>query len=674
MSQRTLPNRSVIDGGLDGERLTGFPEGVDSFSHPLYMRPTQLRWLENGVTSGGFAQVRPGYKTRYSFETLQAMHPQMLTSFQPNSGNAQLVFAIGGVVYYAPLNSDGSLQTPRKIYGFTFSPTASQIVSVSATQTTTIASGRYANNIVPRNVLIIQDGVNRAGIWDGISGYHCNPTKKVSVDNDGNTLYDTGYNETRIGLWMAWSGNRLWVANGRQVFASDLGDPMHFTEELTINSGQVFTFPSEVTGMIDRGTSGTTRSQLVVFTKNSTWTLWSGIQNRMPSNYGAGWAYTSDFMTKIFSSVGCVAGKSIIVHRGLLYWRAEDGIVLFDSSGTVYATQNLPSIDQEMANSKRRIALDCSSICAGFRDSYVFWSVPVGPVYGGICYNSQTQVLDRQTTVVRSVGLEGPFSYGTTGWQGVWTGIRPVEWANIEVAGQARTYALSKDLDGIPRIWEAFQGNRADNGHEIPWTVETRLHRVAPTLFDTAIFRHFRVMLDQLYGNLSIKGYWRGMRGAYHKLLDTVTTATPGSVFTPIPQYTPIVNETSFSTFALQGRTIRSEDNRGPNDTCTASGVESRWHDDRDHAFSLLLKMGGRGAMIAYRIAVDAPPDNTEGTAVSPSGVVEQGFNIVEEGGCPSHIDGTTPTYTLPDAPNQLAFTPVVPTLDESVLYQAPTT
>lgn len=670
MAQYPAQSRRVIDGGLNGEALVGFPEGVDSFSHPLYMRNTQVRWLENAVTSGGLLQVRPGYKTRASIEGL---HPQMLVTFFPSSGLPQLVFALDGRVYYAPVAPDGSLQAIQQISGLSFNANADQIVGCQTVQTATISSGQYANNISPRNLLIIQDGYNRAGVWDGISGVHVDPTKKVETDSDGNTLFTDGFNGTRIGLWMAWSGNRLFVANGKQVFASDLGDPLHFTEEMFLNSGQVFTFPEDVTGLCDRGTSGTSKSQVVVFTRNSTWTLWSGLQNRVPSSYGSGWAYTADFMTKIFSSVGCVAGKSIVVHRGLLYWRAADGIVLFDSAGTVYATQNLPAVDNEMANSKRRLSPNLTGVCAGFRDSYVFWSVPVGPVYSGRCYNGHTQVLDRQTTVVRSVGESGPFSYGTTGWQGIWTGMRPVEWANIDAFGQTRTYALSKDQDGYIRIWEAFQGNRADNGKQIPWLVETRAHRVSPSIFETSIFRHFRLLVDQLCGNLTIKGSWRGTRGNYHELLNTAVTATPGSIFTPLPQYSQITNSTEHATFALQSRQIRSPDNRGPNDSCSAVGVESQWHDDRDYAFSLLFQMQGRGAISAYRIAVDMPQDNTEGTATLPSGVKEDGFNIVEEGGCPSHIDGTTPDYVLPDVPVQMAFTPIVPTLDESTLYAAPT-
>lgn len=679
MSETPTTGRIMIEGGLDGGRFSGFPEGVDSFVHPLSVRQSQIRWMENGVTQGAFLQTRPGYKTQITFDVNEEgsaanawwvaagkpiVHPQMMIDFVPSEGSPQMIFAVSGSVWFCAINPDGSLGSPERIPDLSFCPDADQITGTLCTQTNTINAGVYVNNILPKNLLVLQDGINRAGIWDGLSGKHMNPQKKISTDEDGNTLYDTGYNETRIGLWCAWSGDRLFVFNGRLGFASDLGDPTHFTEELTLTSFQVMVFPEDVTGAIDRGTSGNNQSAVVVCTRTTTWTLYSGIRNRIPSSYGAGWANTPGFMSKIFSGVGCVAGKTMIVHRGLLYWKSLDGIVVFDSVNTVNATQNLPIIDKEMAYSKRLVcppnnpAGDLS--CAGKHASYVFWSVPVGPVTNGRCYCRHTQVLDRQTT-----------SAETTGWQGVWTGIRPVEWTTAQVSAQ-HTYALSLDADGIVRIWEAFQANRADNNKPIQWLVETRLDRVQNSVFEYANFRHFRLLVDQVLGNFFIKGYWRGMRGSYHKLLDKYITSTPGSVLTPVPGFSEVVNNTQHYAFLMQTRTVISEDLRGVNDVCSSAGVESQFEDGTDHAFSLLLKLEGRGAIVAYRIAVDSRPDNTEGQAVLNTGVDEQGFNIISAADCPKHIDGGFTEYRLYDQPVQLALSPYQPVYDDSSNYQSP--
>jgi hypothetical protein len=675
----------------------GVPTGIDSYSHPLYVNELQLRWLENAVTQGAFVQTRPGYKTRLTFDVTSGtglawswyiingepvVHPQMMMSFTPTDGAPQLVFAISGTVFWCNVNSDGSIppQTiANLIPGFFFNPNSDQLVGCRCTQSASIIAGQYVNNIAPRNLLVIQDGVNRAGVWDGVVGVQMNPQKKITITGSGDTLYPEAWNQTRTGLWMAWSGNRLFVANGHVVYASDLNDPTHFTEELTLTSLPSVTFPEDVTGMVDRGTSGTNRSQVVVFTATTTSTLWSGIQARLPNaSLGAkGWAFIDDFKTKIFDNVGCVAGKSIIVHRGLLYWKSQYGIVMFDGSSTVNSSQNLPPIDQEMAYSKLRVAPSAEGAdltCSGIFTNYVWWSVPVGKVINGRRYNSQTQVLDRQTTTVRSTGAGGAFSAGTTGWQGVWTGIRPVEWANVNIGGKERTYALSLDSAGVVRIWQGFQANRADNGKPIPWFMETRLHPVQPTIFEYATFRSFRLLVDQIKGRLDIVGMWRGMKGTYHELLTTTIQATPGTILLPLPQFTPITNSTAHQSLAMQSRTVISRTLLGPQNTCTSQGVESSYPDATDHAFGLALQFTGRGAVSAYTFKADTQPDNSEGTAQTrqTTGVDESGFNLVPEGACPAHIAGTAPTYTAHDAPGALAVCPYLPSATLSVDYDAP--
>jgi hypothetical protein len=676
----TIPGMNYAGKGV------GVPLGCDSYSHPLFVNELNLRWLENAVTQGGFVQTRPGYKQEYSFNVSDAgtlaslwwadqqnpvVHPQMMVEFTPSNNQKQLVFAVSGTVFYSVFNPDGSLQPAVRIPSFQFNPIADQLVGCRCTQSATILGGTLANNIEPRNLLIIQDGVSRAGIWDGLVGVQANPAKRIQITSDGSTLYPEAWNQTRIGLWMAWSGNRLWLSNGQNVYASDLSDPTHFTEELRLNSVPMFTFPREVTGMCDRGTSGTNRSQVVVFTATTTWTLWSGIQSRFPSTNPAaqGWAYTADFMTKIFGEVGCTAGKSITLHRGLLYWKCDDGIVMFDGSSTVNSSQNLPPIDSEMAYSKMLISPSAEGAdltCGGKFNNYVWWSVPVGKVISGRRYNGQTQVLDRQTTTVRSTGTGGAFSAGTTGWQGVWTGIRPVEWANATVGGKERIYALSMDAVGAIHIWQAFQANRADNGQRIPWLMETRVHPVQPSIFEYATFRHFRLMLDQIGGKLDIVGMWRGLKGTYHELLTTTVNATIGShVAGSGPTST-------FESLGLQGRVVISR-NQLPNVTCTSQGVESPKSDSTDRAFSLALQFVGRGAVSSYLIAADTVPDNSEGTGNSPTGIDESGFNRVPTNACPSHEAGTTPDYVAEEQPIQLGSCPFVPVQTLGFDYSSPT-
>lgn len=126
----------------------GFPSGIDSFSHPLFVNELQLRWLENAVTQGAFVQTRPGYKTMLTFDTTvqgsyanawwqdnfgPIVHPQMMVRFRPSNGPEQLVFAISGSVFYSNIAYDGSVGDPTLIPGFQFNRLADQLVGCRCT-------------------------------------------------------------------------------------------------------------------------------------------------------------------------------------------------------------------------------------------------------------------------------------------------------------------------------------------------------------------------------------------------------------------------------------------------------------------------------------------------------------------------------------------------------------
>lgn len=643
---------------------SGFIQGVDSFLDPLFVKDGQIVWAENAVCKGGIWQTRPGFKSRLSLckndESNFAewwenagnppIHPQFFTIFTPTGSDPQAVFGVSGSVFTCPFNSDGTFGVVSQINGLSFDPTIQQLAWCSTVKSADIVSG-LVTVVSPRNVLIIQDGASRAGYYDGVGAGHLNPQKFWKVTPDGDTLFQSGFNGTRVGLWMAWSGNRLWVESDGQVFSSDLNDPLHFTEETVLVNIPVFTFPGKITAMVDRGVSGVQQNLLFVFTATDTWTLWSGIQNRSQ------WITTSDFQRRVFAGVGCVAGKSPINHLGFLYWYSAYGLVSLDSLGTVTSSQFLPPIDTEVSYSKRLMSPDKTLVCSGSRDTYIFCSVPQGPTASnGRIYSNHTQVLDWAT--VPPPLRNGPyFSTGTPTWQGAWTGIRPIEWATATLFGQPRCFAMSMDFDNTIRIWESFQGNRCDNGGQISWTLVTKSHLVNDSVFEQSIFRHFRILFDQIYGNLDVVGMWKGLRGKYHELLTTTLTATPGSFLVNDISQTPITNTTDNESFRKQFRDIRSRDNRVPDTSCQSTNVEAPYNDGRDRAFSLMLSMKGVGAVLAYRIATDATPENTEGEVVAP----ETGIKELPSVNCPKYIPGSPQSFVMVDSPPCDAFSPFSP-------------
>lgn len=614
--------------------------GVDSYLSPLIQKPGIVRWAVNAVNKGGLWQTRPGFDPRFTWPTLSgAVNVQGMDWFRPTNGNPYLVTAIAGVVYAQKVNYNGTLGDPFTLSNVAFSSNAKTVVFTRALQSQTIENGIVVPRVA-RNVLIMQDGGSRACYWDGTNSGALNPQKSVTVTAGGDTLFDAGYNETRIGLWMAWSGNRLFVSNGPQVFASDINDPLHFTEELNLLSVPVINIEGNVTGMSDRGTSGSVNSQCLIMTQDATFAIITGIQQRAQdlTNGIPGWIGTPNFLSKVFAGTGCVAGKSIINHRGLIYWMSPAGIVEFDNINSVTSTQNMPPINTQMAYSNVLMSPDQSGCCAGSFNSYVFWSVTSGATASGTPVNSQTQVLDKQPIPEMQDN-----SYS---WQGVWTGVRPVQWVTLEAYGQFRCYCLSLDVDGVVRTYEAFQANRADAGKQIPWMVETPLHLLSGSLFGRCNFLYARAFMENVLGNLDMVWMWKGTRGKWHEILTTRVTATPGSILTPTSEYYPLKFDTATRNFIPQVRDIISRNVRGPQDDCDSSKVEARGlaPDESDRAFALQFQFLGRGCLTGYRMAADNVPQNTEGAVVPP----ETGFHILPGGdACPELIEGTTPDFIM---------------------------
>ena len=655
----------------------GWPDGVNSFLDPTLIKDTQARWAINAVCKGGMWQTRPGYKTILSMcltvgsplqlwwvsAGMPLIHPQMFTIFRPTGDGPYAVFAISGSVWFSPFLPNGQLGSARQITQLKFDSNVEQIVACTCIQSTALVAGRVVN-IPPTNVLVIQDGMSRAGYWNGTTGAHLNPQNLWKADAYGNTIYQDGYNQTPIGKWMAWSGNRLWVFRGNQGWASDINNPLSFTETTVLTQVPVFNFPHDVTGCVDRGTAGLQNDLLFVFTEDRTLTLRSGIQDRTV------WISTADFQKTIFNGVGCIAGKSIINHQGMLYWYSMDGVVSFDSTGTVYSSQSLPAVDYEMNYSKLRMSPHRVGICCGKHSSYVFWSVPIGPTINSRIYNGHTQVLDRMAVPIPPPAFWGIVApYGVTSWQGVWTGINPIEWATDTFNGRPRTFCMSMDADGTPRIWEAFQGNRADNGYPIPWMVETKTHQVTESPFLLNNIAYFGALMDQVWGNVSVQGYWRGMRGPYKKGMDTFVTATPGSLLLNNPPNLPVVTTTPWESYTGQFRELASDSLLDNGTTgCQSDGVESQYKDNIDWAFSLLFKFTGVGALKAFRIASDIWQQSNNGANTPP----ETGLHILPEAACPEFVDnGTPPVYMMPDANPADALSPCMPRFHED-RYVAP--
>lgn len=457
----------LFDGGIQ------FLLGVNSNLHPSFLNSNQVSWSVNTVNKGGILDCRPGYVSRYRLPDGKA---QGFTTFTPTDGDLNLVAAVSGRIYVSvfPFNAYTQLE------GIEFDATVDHVVFKEAIQAKV-----GAVIVTPKSVLMMQDGRSKAAFWDGSTARHLNP---------GGTSF-----ETVQGLWMEWIGNRLWVARGRQLFASDIFDPLHFTETGYIGGGGSF---QAMDGDIITGLGRTADNRsLLVFTIHNTTVIQAGISDRSL------WPITDNFISILFPGVGCAAGKSIFFNDGEIWWWSVEGVRRFTAVGSAIANSRNSVSSIEMKRSFDNISQIVQSRVCGFSfRTFVGFSVPSGDVF-----NRHTWALDTSTN--SQLSSEAPLA-----WLGVWMGTRPVEWATANVRGTERLFYLSQDSCGV-RVWEAFQDDRLDNGARIFCSIEfPGLRFNEPTAFKTFLFTEYH--LNRLAGTVDITCDYRGDWGCWKRIAD----------------------------------------------------------------------------------------------------------------------------------------------------------
>ena len=565
--------------------------GADSYTAPVNLNDNEYVMGQNVVCRGGLIQTRPGTATKFCLPdgTLQG-----LTMFVPDNGVTHLVAAVDGKIYVSP----APFNTFRRLCNLQFSPTAQYIAWATTLKSTDYnIDGELITLDNPYSVLMIQDGVTRAGYWDGSISGHLNPSP-VSETTD---IVVPGYNETPVGLWMIWSGNRLWVSQGNKLLASDIGNPLKFTESIYLNEARAFYLPSEITGIIatpdDQG--------IIVFTENNGTYFQSSIQQREL------WLATPNFQRIIIPSLGCVAPRSLVTQYGLTWWFTGKGFTNVDAALRQNITSRIDYKDNQMFSSKAYLGPDLSNICASFYENYLFVSVPSGDVL-----NRHTWVLD-----------QAPFEGNANAWPGFWTGWRPVEWARGLVDGTERIFFASIDYDGKNRVWEAMLPERTDNGCQITCFLQTREH--AAGSLDLKQYEYTKWYLKEIYGDVTLKSYIAATKGGFQLQKEWKVVSTKGQVFgDTLYSDNPDLGELMMGN-RPQVRTLKTpaaEDN----DACNQCGVESKTGNLIDYAFSALLVWSGQAGVQAYQIKMRPSPERDAGDCEED----ETGIRTLNANGC----------------------------------------
>lgn len=546
-----------------------FPGGANSFMNPDLLPPGSFTRGGNIVTRGGIPQVRPGYRCKF---VLPRGNCQGGRIFRPRVGSPVIVFAVDGALYI----SDKPFTTYRRIEGVELSSIAPRLFFEQVEDSVEANLDGSLRLTDKRNLLVVQDGGDtRPVVFDGTTAGH---TANIP-----------------LGGPMCFVGDRLWVARTTSLFASDLGDPLSFTEALYIAGvAKSFTLPGLITALAK--VPSTASDTLIVFTETNSTIFKAGIRQR------AAWSQTPDFQKEVFPEIGCVANRSVVPHHGLLWWYSLAGLTSMDSAAQANLSSVLPYKDGEMADSKSRLSSDLSGIACSTYENYMLVSVPYADRY-----NTHTWVADRSQFLAAEDST----------WNSVWTGTRPLEWLSGIIDGENRSLFISADYDGETRLWEAFTPDRRDSGCPITWWLETRACNFrAPEKLKE--FRYSDLFLSELSGRVDIAAFWSSaFRGKYKRILTKQINATRGYFR---PGQTIRMTDTVFALKKQARNPVRTQDGRELNsqETLPSCGVESPNQDFKDAAFQLLIVGSGVAALRGYLMYAMPPANDDDSGAVEP--------------------------------------------------------
>jgi hypothetical protein len=614
-------NSDNIKSGRQVKTTAAWMKGMNSVRSPWSLPEDQYRFGQNVSCRGGIVQTRNGFKMMLSLPkgnfqggiifnaNKQARAAstttnlsgvtitQKQTIYTPEGSEfagfelPYAVFVVDGKVYYSPY----PLKQPKnwsdyQLSGIELDPDVSEISMVVATRSASTNTSGGTTVTPSHRMIIFQDGINNAHYWDG-------------SDKTGAHVP-----EMPVGYWMAFSGNRLWVANGNIISASDLANPLGWTERQSGAGRGDFSVARPVTAMHDHiGQNNDTR--LYVFTDQATYSLASGILDRSQ------WATTSNFQQTLFPNIGCVAGRSIAFQNGLMWWYSQGGLVSVDVAASSYLSSQVLYKDVEMAKAKRLMAPDYTKVCAVSYENYLLYSIPYLETL-----NSVTMVLDYAAASEWNQSR-------TPAWAGVWSGIRPVNWATNVIDGVPRCYAFSVDYtstsDGsFNHLWEAFVPERYDTYLEInqDGTTTDRISRIY-CQFETALLgdemglkqlAYGELDCSQIAGTVDVKVSYRGSKGIYQQILSSRLLAVTDPYQYDTSQQAAKIGELGI--LQTQYRRLITENVQR---TAKSESCESQYTLDVDKAFCFLVEWCGSMGVDAVRMYQDPWTEQSVGRASS---------------------------------------------------------
>jgi len=548
---------------ITDQDLTFF-RGSRSDTDPAQLAPGYVWNMVNMVNRGGVLKTRPGHICRTSLPDGKLQGAEL---FRPKIGIEVMVVVISGIVYVAPW----PFFTFRMLDNVLLSSHVERVYFCLAEQSVERVDHTLESAIefiLPRNVLFIQDGGYSPPAWfDGSGSGH---------------VRENPY-ETPAGGPMCWVGDRLWVATGSRVWASDIANPFSYREQEYLGGASSLVFPEPVTALAK--TPGLEFPELLVGCENASHLVMAHVRNR------EAWALTDGFQRELFP-IGITSQRSVVSQFGKLWWFSPSGLTSFDAAALSKQTGRQPVRDIEMAVSKAGLADNLGGVAGATFGNYLLMSVPSGD-----SFNSHTWVMDG-ASVESLQDSSGP------SWGGYWTGTRPVQWVYGTVAGRERIFHVSVDVDGKNRLWESFTDSRSDNGCPITWHVESRGYFGALSGVNFPSGRQktlcfAQVQLAEISEKLDVAVFWAGAnRGPYKRCSTKRVNVERGNIRWDVP----ITQDTLLFGLKPQSRVITTEDVRKKSpDENTSCAVEGD-REENDTAFQFCIVGSGEAAIEWIRV------------------------------------------------------------------------
>ena len=287
--------------------------------------------------------------------------------------------------------------------------------------------------------------------------------------------------EMPIGNIMEYAYGRVWVTDQyNNTYASDImfGDGFtttsncqNFTEQTYWQTGGSFTPPvnlGPVTGskiMPYIGSNVRGQGELVMFCEQGAYTLDGSIDRTQ-------WTTTSIQRVALLGR-GCMGPYSIIDCNGEVFFRSNDGWSMFNNSQVEFVTRlSYRKLTKEVNRWVGTSDNWMSQFATGmFFDNRLI--LAVAPYL--VANTDPTQGAHRPHKAMVALDLDQPSQTSpdastTFRWDGLWTGIRPLQMLTASIRNKIRGFIFSHDDDGINRLYELTtnQGDDVCDGVSSP--------------------------------------------------------------------------------------------------------------------------------------------------------------------------------------------------------------